>query len=77
MGMRYAISEDVLTFLLYTIDTNTIKARYYPRSCSSVVKYFFTTGMVENVGYALGAIACFLTNQAIYIALADGVIKLA
>jgi hypothetical protein len=45
--------------------------------CSSVVKDFFTTGMVENVGYALWAVACSPTNQAIYIALADGVIKFA
>ena len=41
---------------------------------SSVVKYFFTTGMVENVGYALWAIASSPTNQAINIALADGVV---
>ena len=33
--------------------------------CSSVVKDFFTTGMVENVGYALGAVACSLAYQAI------------
>jgi hypothetical protein len=30
--------------------------------------------MVENVSYALGAIACSLANQAINIALADGVV---
>ena len=30
--------------------------------------------MVENVGYALGTIACSLANQAIYIALTDGVV---
>jgi hypothetical protein len=42
--------------------------------CSSVVQYLFTTGMVNNVGYALGAVACSPTNQAIYIALADGVV---
>jgi hypothetical protein len=33
--------------------------------------------MVENVGYALDAVASSLTNQAINIALTDGVIKLA
>jgi hypothetical protein len=33
--------------------------------------------MVENVGYALGAIPSSLAYQAINIALADGVIKLA
>jgi hypothetical protein len=30
--------------------------------------------MVENVGYALGAIACSLAYQAIDIALTDGVV---
>jgi hypothetical protein len=33
--------------------------------------------MVENVGYALGAVACSLAYQAIDIALTDGVIKFA
>jgi hypothetical protein len=50
------------------------KARCYPRSCSSVVKYFFTTCMIENVGDALGAVACSLAYQAIDIALTDGVV---
>lgn len=31
-------------------------------------------GVVENVGYALWAIPCSLAYQAIYIALADGVV---
>ena len=44
---------------------------------SSVVKYFFTTGMVENVGDAFGAIPSSLAYQAINIALADGVVKFA
>jgi hypothetical protein len=45
--------------------------------CSSVVKDFFTTCMVENVGYALWAIPCPLTYQAINIALTYREIKFA
>lgn len=72
-----AIAEDALAYILYSIDPKTIKARYYPRSWQSSCRLPRLLGVVENVGYALGAVACSLAYQAIYIALADGVIKFA
>lgn len=69
-----AIAENALTFLLYIFDPNTIKARCYPRSLQSSCRFFRHLRMVENIGYALGAIPCSLANQAIYVALADGVV---
>ena len=72
-----AIAEDALTFTRYYFDPKTIKARCYPRSSQSSCRLSRFLGMVENVGYALGAIPCSLAYQAINIALTDGVIKLA
>lgn len=65
-------NKNLLYYIIYTKKPHDCEAL-----CSSVVKFLFTTGMVENVGYAFGTVACSPTNQAIYIALADGVIKFA
>ena len=73
--MRCAIAEDSLTFVRYSFDPKTKKRGVALAPCSSVVKFIFTTcGMVENIGDALDAVACSPTNQAIDIALTDGVI---
>ena len=69
-----AIAKDILSFLRHIIDPNTIKARCYPRSLQSSCRLFRHLRMIENVGYALGAVACSLANQAINIALAYGVV---
>ena len=61
--------KNLLYYIIYTKKPHDREAL-----CSSVVKHLFTTGMVENVGYALGAIASSLAYQAIYIALADGIV---
>lgn len=74
MDALRAIAEDALTFTRYSFDPNTIKARGYPRSVQSSCRKFRQLRMVENIGYALGAVTCSLANQAIYIALTDGVV---
>lgn len=64
-----------ITKIFYSYIIYTKKPHNREAFGSSVVKFIFTTcGMVENVGYALGAVACSLANQAINIALADGVV---
>jgi hypothetical protein len=63
-----------VTKIIYTYINIHEKPHNREALCSSVVKDFFTTGMVENVGYALWAVACSPTNQAINIALTDGVV---
>ena len=73
--MRCAIVEDALTFVRYYFDPKTKKRGTTLALCSSVVKFIFTTcGMIENIGDALDAVACSPTNQAINIALTDGVV---
>lgn len=71
---RVRISENAETI---SEKTETKKARVTPRSSQSSRRLSRHLRMVENVGYALGAIACSLAYQAIYIALADGVVKFA
>lgn len=44
------------------------------RLLQSSCRLFRHLRMIENVGYALGAIACSLAYQTIYIALTDGVV---
>ena len=75
--MRCAKAEDASTFILYIIGPKTIKARCSPRSLQSSCRLFRHLRMVENIGDALDAVACSLANQAINIALTDGVIKFA
>ena len=72
-----SLRDIIRTCVMVSIFLRTIKARCYPRSLQSRCRLFRHLRMVENVGYALGAIACSLANQAIYIALTDGVVKLA
>ena len=69
-----AIAEDASTFARYSFDLNTKKARCYPRSLQSSCRLFRHLRMVEDIGYALGAIACPLTNPTIDITLTDGVV---
>ena len=64
-----------MTFILYIFGPNTKERGVTLALCSSVVKFIFTTcGMVENVSYTLGAIACSLAYQTIDIASTDGVV---
>ena len=72
MDAMRAIAENALTFLLYIIDLNTIKARCYPRSL--LINHL---GMVEYVRYLLLAVASLFSYEPIYVGSADGVIDLA
>ena len=77
MDAMRAIAEYALTFILYIIEPNTKKARCYHRSLQSSCRLFRHLRMIENIGDALNAVACPLTDDAIYIALTDGVVKFA
>ena len=76
---RYILSrfEVYIRIGVHEILLQQKRARCYPRSLQSSCRLFRHLRMVENVGYALGTIACSPTNQAIYVALTDGVIKFA